>query len=169
MKKIYFFFSIVCMLLITSCTKEKDNNVNAVDQDFMSQLALSIKAEIATAQLVSTKTTNPSVKTYVQELIAEYGAAQEELHQLAASLNVDLASVQAEEQVSMILRLDGLSGESFDSTYMFGAVQSQQKILNLFQKAFNEGNNANVKGYVHRYIDLVEKHFLSADRIARSL
>ena len=170
MKKIYFICSIVSLLLMTSCTKEQENNnVNAVDQEFMIQLASSFKAEISTAQIASSKTTNEDVKTHVESLATEYKVAQTDLHKLAASLNVSLENLRAQEQVTMLSMLDGLSGYPFDSTYMNGSVKSQQKILNIFQKAFNEGNNANVKGYVHRYIDLIEKHFLNSDRIVRNL
>ena len=170
MKKIYFFSSIVTLLLLSSCTKDQDtNNINAVDQEFMTQLALSMKGEIAAAQIASSKSTNEDVKNHVQGMGADYKIAQEDLHKLAASLNVSLINIRSEEQVTMLSRLDGLSGSEFDAIYMSGSVQSQQKILDIFQKAFNEGNNANVKGYVHRYIDVIEKHFLNSDRVARNL
>ncbi|MGZ8538851.1 MAG: DUF4142 domain-containing protein, partial [Flavisolibacter sp.] len=129
----------------------------------------SLKAEISAAQIASSKTSNEDVKNHVDSLTAEYTVAQTDLHKLAASLNVSLDNIRVEEHVTMLSRLDGLSGSTFDSTYMNGSVKSQQKILDIFQKAFNEGNNANVKGYVHRYIDLIEKHFLRSDRVARNL
>lgn len=170
MKKIYFICSIVSLLLMTSCTKDQENNnVNSADQEFMTQLALNMKGEISAAQIASNKSTNEDVKTHVQNLIAEYKIAQEELLKLAASLNVSIDNIRTEEQVTMLSRLDGLSGSEFDAVYMYGSVKSQQQILNIFQKAFNDGNNANVKGYVHRYIDMIEKHFLDSDRIARNL
>lgn len=170
MKKIYFICSIATILLMSSCTKEQENNnVNAVDQEFMSQLNVSMETEIAAAQIASSKAENEDVKTHVQNMIPEYKLAQNELRQLAVSLNVNLESLRIQEQLNLLSRLNGLSGSEFDLTYMNGSVKSQQHILNIFQKAFNEGNNANVKGYVHRYIDLMEKYFLNSDRLARNL
>jgi putative membrane protein len=170
MKKIYFISSFAVMLLTSACSKEQENNnVNAADHEFMTQLAWNMKTEIAAAQIASSKSENPEVRTHVQNLIAEYKPAQTELHKLAASLNVSLENIRAEEHVSILSRLEALSGSEFDATYMQGSVQSQQTILDIFQKAFNEGNNGNVKGYVHRYIDLIERHFLNSDRIARNL
>ena len=170
MKKIYFITSIAAILLMTSCKKEQENNnVNTVDQEFMIQLDGNMKTEIAAAQIAASKSQNEDVRTHVQTLITEYKLAQTELHKLAASLNVSLESIRSAEQISRLSELEGISGSEFDATYMNGSVDSQQHILDIFQKAFNEGNNANVKGYVHRYIELIERNFLNSDRLSRTL
>ena len=171
MKKIYFISSIAAILLMSSCTKEKENNnnINTADQEFMTQLASNMKVEIAAAQIASSKSENEDVRVHVQNLITEYKIAQTDLHKLAESLNVSLESIRTAEQVSLLSRLEGLRGSEFDAIYLNGSVKSQQHILDIFQKAFNEGNNANVKGYVHRYIDLIERQFLNSDRLFRNL
>jgi putative membrane protein len=168
MKQIYLAGSLA-IFAITACTKHNENNnVNAADQSFMNQIAVHNKAEIAAAQLALSKTNDASVKAFGQMMVASYSKADVELQKIAAEVHFQLDDA-AVSQRQVLPGLDALSGFSFDTAYMNNEVKTHKNILSIYQMAFNEGNNASVKGYVHRNIDVVEMNYLKADSVARAL
>jgi len=167
MKKIYP-AAIVLTLSFLSCTKHNENNeLNSADLTFMEQMSLNHASEIAAAKLVASNSQSTSLKNYGNDMGTYYSNVEAELERLAASVNLDMqGSVHSQQQVE---RLGVLSGYSFDTAYIKSEVKTHRAMLSLFQDAFNNGNNATVKGYVHRHIDEMERNFLRADSLERHL
>jgi len=170
MKKFYLAICAVTLISLLACNKHNDNNnLNAVDQAFITQTSISNKAEIAAGELALSKSTNPTVRSFSQMMITGYTEAEEDLETLAANLNFNLQDANVMQQQSIVSRLSGLSGYSFDTAYMHAEVKAHFNSLSVYQLTFNEGNNSTVKGYVHRFVDLIQMNYLKADSVSRSL
>jgi putative membrane protein len=166
MKQIYC-LATALMLLFASCTKQNENNeLNSSDLAFMQQMSINHKSEIAAAGLVASNGNSSAIKNFAEDMRIGYTNAQAELERLAASVNLDVSAGLHTQQVT---RLEALSGYSFDTAYIRSEVKAHSNMLALFQDAFNNGNNATVKGYVHRHLDEIERNFLRADSLARHL
>jgi putative membrane protein len=155
--------------LCLSCTKHNENNeLNRSDLEFMQQMSINHKNEIAAAKLVASNANSTAIKNFGQDMSSAYANAQSELERLAATVNLDVSGGDAHTQQEAT-RLNVLSGYSFDTAYINSEVKAHRGMLALYQDAFNNGNNATVKGFVHRHFEEMEKNFLRADSLARHL
>jgi putative membrane protein len=169
MKQIYCTATALIILFI-SCTKHKENNdLNEIDYKFLQQTSVYTEVEIAAGQLALSKSANSSVKNFAQTVVAGYTSARAELEDQASYLDVALPDFLDTRGKSLVESLSSLSGYQFDTAYIYGRVRAHRLMLSGFQNTFNNGNNASVKGYVDRYIDMVRLNYIQADSIARKL
>jgi putative membrane protein len=169
MKQIYC-TAIGLLFLFSSCTKHNENNeLNTVDLAFMQQMSLNHKSEIEAAKLITSNGNAATIKDFGQDMSTFYTNSQSELERLAATVNLDIENGLDIHSQQAVARLNVLSGYSLDTAYINAEVKTHRVMMALFQDAFNNGNNATVKGYVHRHFEEIEKNFLRADSLARHL
>lgn len=169
MKKL-FLVSGLALALLSSCDKDDDDNdLNSTDQTFMTQVAMANKAEIMAGQLAATKGSSAGVKAFGSLMVTEHGQAQTDLQSLAGSLSMNLPdSVDAEHQALMV-RLNSLSGYSFDTAYINSQVKDHQKVVNIFQMELNDGDNESVRAYASQYLPHIQMHLQKADSLSTAL
>jgi len=169
MKQIYCTAALSALLLM-ACTKHNENNdLNSVDYQFLQQVSRYNKAEIAMGELATTKSSNASVASLAQNMVVDYTGTQTELEGQASYLQVALLDSLNIGSRNTTNSLESFSGYQFDTAYLHSRVRAHQMMLAVYQKTFNEGNNASIKGFVHRHIDLVKDNYLRADSLVRRL
>jgi putative membrane protein len=166
MKKV-FLTGGLALVILASCKKDKDNNnVNSTDQSFMQQVAMGNKGEVMAGQLAATKGNSAGVRSFGQFMVTEHTQAQSDLQSLASRLSQTLPdSVSADDQALMV-RLNSLSGYSFDTAYINSQIKDHQKVLNIFQNEVNNGNNDSVLNYANKYLPHIQMHLQMADSLS---
>jgi putative membrane protein len=168
MKKVFLAGSLV-LAILSACKKDKANDLNSTDQNFMTQVNIGNKAEIMAGQLAATKGNSAGVKAFGQMMATEHGQAQSDLQALAASLGRTLSDTVDAEHQALMARLNSLSGYAFDTAYINSQVKDHQKTLNIFQTEISDGDNDRVQNYASQYLPHIQMHLQKADSLSRSL
>ena len=170
MKRVLF-SGLAAVMFLVACDKEdNDNNeVNATDETFMTQVNIGNRAEIGAGQLAATKGNDAMVKSYGEHMVQEHGLAQSELVSIASSLGRNLPDTLDPEHQALMARLNSLTGYSFDTAYINSQVKDHQKTLAIFQAEIANGRNTNLRDYANRYVHHIQMHLQKADSIARNL
>ncbi|HEU4471834.1 MAG TPA: DUF4142 domain-containing protein [Flavisolibacter sp.] len=163
--------ALTVLTLLSACDKDEDddNELNSTDRTFMTNVAMGNMAEVQAGQLAATKGTNPQVVQFGQHMVTEHTLAQTELRAMADSLGVALPTTVDAEHQALMVRLNGLSGYSFDTAYMNSQVRDHQKTLNIFQMEMNDGNHQRVRFYASKYMPHIQMHLQEAQSIRSSL
>lgn len=161
----------LALAFLLSCNKNDNNNndINSTDQNFISQVAIGNKAEIMAGQLAATKGSNAGVKEFGRMMVTEHGQAQADLQNVASGTGITLPdSVDAEHRALMV-RLDSLTGRSFDTAYINSQVKDHQKTVSIFQTEISNGNNSSVRNYANTYLPHIQMHLQKADSLSKVL
>lgn len=170
MKKL-FLVGTLALTILSSCDKDdNDNNdVNSTDRSFVTQVAIGNKAEIMAGQLAVTKGNSAGVKAYGQLMVTEHGLAQTDLQNVASGIGITLPDTVDAEHQALMVRLNSLSGYSFDTAYINSQVKDHQKTLSIFQMEVSSGNNTTVRNYANKYLPHIQMHLQSADSLRIAL
>jgi putative membrane protein len=161
----------LALAILLSCNKNDNNNndINSTDQNFVLQVAISNKAEIMAGQLAATKGSNAGAKEFGQMMVTEHGQAQADLQNVASGTGITSPdSVDAEHRALMV-RLDSLTGRSFDTAYINSQVKDHQKTISIFQTEISNGNNSSVRNYANTYLPHIQMHLQKADSLSKVL
>jgi putative membrane protein len=160
---------VVITTLLIACSKNTDhpNEINSADRSFIVQTFIAARNEITAGELTTNRSSDPVIKNFARELIADYTMMQEDLIAVVNKIDLALAdtvlfAVQAPSALSE------LSGYAFDTAYMNSRVESHLATLKIFQDEMNNGNNTYLRYYfLHKHMDKVKVYYLKADSIAR--
>jgi putative membrane protein len=156
--------------MFSACEKDNnDDDLNGTDNTFMTQVAMGNKAEIMAGQLAATKGENAEVKAFGQLMVTEHGMAQTDLESIASSLGKTLPDTVDAEHQALMVRLNSLSGHSFDTAYMNSQVKDHQKTVMIFQTETSDGNNRRVRDYANTYLPHIQMHLQKADSLANAI
>jgi putative membrane protein len=162
--------SLVTAVMASSCDDDDDNTApNDKDKNFMTMAAYANWNEIDAAQLALTKSTNDSVKTFAQLMIAEHTTAKGQLDSVANQFTYSLPTTVDSAHAALKVHLMTLSGLAFDTTYMNSQVTDHVNTINLFQNEVNLGNNPSVKNYASQTLPHLQMHLQRAQSIRTQL
>jgi predicted outer membrane protein len=98
------------------------------DAKFYRDAAEGGMAEVAMGNLAQQKAQSPSVKDYGAQMVKDHSAANEKLKALAQSKNITLPANPSVAEMEAKAKLEALSGQSFDKTYIKGMIQIMKRI-----------------------------------------
>ncbi|MDQ3321634.1 MAG: DUF4142 domain-containing protein [Acidobacteriota bacterium] len=136
---------------------------------FMTAAAYSSNAEIEAGRMAVSKTQNPEVKQFAQQMIAEHTRANKELMPIAAKKNVTLPTDLDPTHKTMAADMSKLSGAEFDEEYMEGQVADHEKTVALLQAQVDNGTDADAKAFAVKTLPVVKMHLEMARRINAKL
>jgi putative membrane protein len=152
--------------LFTACTKEDDpNKTNSTDQSFVTQVSISNNAEISAGQLAATKSSNAAVRAYGQAMVSEHTTAQNELKDIGNSIGLAVRDSIDPIHQALMVRLNLLTGYSFDTAYVNAQIQAHQAAVNLFQTEVSSGQQLQVRNYATKYLPHIQAHLFAADSL----
>lgn len=169
MKRMLALCGLTAAILMTSCDQDDDdNNVSAQDKSFVNELAISNRTEIIMGNLALAKATDDSIIDYAQMMVDEHTAAETELKTLAADLDIAVTtdSLDATNQ-AMRTMLMSLSGNSFDSAYIYGQVSGHQKTVIIVQTEIDGGTNSSLRNFATTMLPKIQTHLALADTISQ--
>jgi putative membrane protein len=161
----------VCLTLgfTTACDEDDDgvnNNANSqldgVDRTFLEMAVQSNLFEIESSNLAKTKTSNPQVIAYADNMIKMHTTAQDAIKALAEKRKFSIATELNDKNKSIRNNLNALSGAEFDKAYINAQVTGHQATQADFQTEIDNGKDAELKAFAVQNKPMIDQHLVDA-------
>jgi putative membrane protein len=138
------------------------------DSSFYKNAAEGGLSEVELGQLAQQKATNPAVKDFGAMMVKDHSAANQKLKALAASKQVSLPESPSMMQKASKTKLNMLSGDSFDKSYIKGMIADHKDDIKEFQKEASEGKDPEAKAFASATLPTLQMHLEKIQAIAAS-
>lgn len=139
------------------------------DQSFYDHAAEGGMAEVELGKLAQEKGTSPAVKEFGAMMVKDHSAANMKLKSVAAKNGVELPTKPGMMQMATKTKLEVLSGETFDKSYIKGMVDDHQKDIALFEKEAKEGKDADARAFATGTLPTLRMHLKNVQGIAAKM
>ena len=136
------------------------------DASFFKNAAEGGMSEVELGQLAQEKATNPAVKEFGAMMVKDHSAANEKLKALAARKQVSLPDSPSVMQKASKAKLNVLSGDTFDKSYVKGMIEDHKTDIKEFQKEASEGKDADAKAFAAATLPTLQAHLTKIQSIA---
>jgi len=136
------------------------------DSSFIKNAAEGGMSEVELGQLAQQKATNPAVKDFGAMMVTDHTAANEKLKTVAASKQVTLPDSPSLMQKASKKKLDMMSGDSFDKSYVKGMIEDHKADIKEFQKEATDGKDPEVKAFAVATLPTLKLHLHKIQTIA---
>ena len=136
------------------------------DSSFIKKAAEGGMSEVELGQLAQQKATNPAVKDFGAMMVTDHTAANEKLKAVAAAKQVSLPDSPGLMQKASKKKLDMMSGDSFDKSYVKDMIDDHKADIKEFQKEANEGKDPEVKAFAVATLPTLKMHLQKIKAIA---
>ena len=137
---------------------EPNNPVSEQDRNFALNATYSNLAEIQMRQLAVSEATDESVRDFAEMMVTDHTNAQNQLANLAESLDIDLPDTLKTEHQAIQAQLMALEGAAFDSAYISSQVVAHQQAQQIFQTQVDQGLNPQLKDYAANTLTHILMH-----------
>jgi putative membrane protein len=137
-----------------------------VDSDFVTSSIKGDTAEIAIAQLASTKGSTQAARDLGKMLVTDHGAHKQKLIDLANSAGIAVPTEPAEEGHANLLKLQKLSGAEFDKTLAQMLIDSHHKGIAKNEKQATSGD-PQTAALARETLPVLKKHLAAAEALAK--
>lgn len=140
--------------------------VARVDARFLKDAAQAGIVEVEAGKLAIGKTSNPEVKAFAQQMVDDHTKVSVDLSALASSKGITLPTEPSLTDKAKLKILSLRDNQGFDQHYVksFG-VDVHEDVIQLFQKAAKDGQDADVKGFATNALAALQHHL----QVARDL
>lgn len=138
------------------------------DSSFYKNAAEGGMSEVELGQLAQQKASNPAVKEFGAMMVRDHTAANEKLKALAASKQVSLPDSPSVMQKASKTKLNMMSGDSFDKSYVKGMIDDHKQDIKEFQKEASDGKDPEARAFASATLPTLQKHLEKIQAIAAS-
>lgn len=138
------------------------------DSSFIKDAAEGGMSEVELGQLAQQKATNPAVKEFGAMMVKDHTAANDKLSAIAKSEQVNLPDGPSLMQKGSKTKLDMMSGDSFDKSYVKGMIDDHKADIKEFQKEATQGKDPEVKAFAVATLPTLKHHLQAIQSIAAS-
>jgi putative membrane protein len=136
------------------------------DASFYKKAAEGGLFEVEAGNQAQTKSNDQRVKDFGNMLASDHTAANEQLKSLAASKGVTLPTSASVGQMAEKTKLDVLTGDTYDKSFIRGQIKAHQQTIALFHKEIGSGQDADAKAFATSTLPTLKKHLKEARAIA---
>lgn len=142
------------------------SQLSRADTAFMKQAAENNHAEIESSRLAEHKASDPAVKAFAQQMVADHGKTGQELAALASSKGVELPDGPSMMQKAKLKLLEAADGADFDRRYSETmGLAAHRDTIALFQKAAKEARDPEVKAFATKTLPALQGHLDMAQKL----
>jgi putative membrane protein len=138
------------------------------DAQFYRDAAEGGMAEVAMGSLAQQKAQSPSVKDFGAQMVKDHSAVNEKLQALAQSKNITLPANPSVTEMAMKDKLQVLSGQSFDKSYIKGMIKDHEQDVAEFKKEATSGKDPDARAFASAALPTLEAHLKKIQAIAAS-
>jgi putative membrane protein len=125
-------------------------------------------AEVELGNLAQQKSKNQSVRDFGAMMVRDHSAANDKLKDVAASRNVSLPTSASVSQKATKAKLEVLSGETFDKSYIKRMIKDHQEDIMMFRKEAESGQDPDAKAYAIATLPTLQAHLKKIKAVAAS-
>jgi putative membrane protein len=136
------------------------------DTSFYRTLAEGGMAEVDLGKLAEQKSTDPKVQEFAAMMVKDHSAANEKLESLASSNRIPLPDTLDASHEETKTRLEALSGDGFNKSYIETQLKAHEKTVDLLEKEISSGQDADAKAFAQSVLPTVKHHLEAARTLA---
>lgn len=136
------------------------------DQAFFKHAVEGGIAEVDAGTLAQSKGNSQAVKDFGAMMVKDHTAANDKLKSIATAENIDLPSKASVAQMASKAKLELLSGDTFDKSYIKGQIKAHEETVALFKKEIASGTEAQAKAFATDTLPTVLEHLKKIRQIA---
>jgi putative membrane protein len=136
------------------------------DASFYKKAAEGGIAEVEAGKLAQQKSSNSQVKDFGAMMVKDHTAAGEKLKAIADSKGISLPGDSSVGQMADKAKLEVLSGDTFDKSYIKGQISAHQDTIALFQKEIAAGEDPDAKSFATKTLPTVRAHLKAINSLA---
>jgi putative membrane protein len=136
------------------------------DESFYKKAAEGGISEVEQGQLAQEKGHSQAVKDFGAMMTKDHSAANEKLKAIATSKGIDLPTSSSAMQMATKGKLEVLSGDSFDKSYIKGMVKDHQEDIKEFEKEAQQGQDPQAKAFAQKTLPTLREHLSKIETIA---
>jgi putative membrane protein len=125
--------------------------------------------EVQAGQIAQTKGNSQQVKDFGAMMVKDHSAANDKLQQIASSKSITLPTSPSVGQMAAKGKLDVLTGDTFDKSYVKGQVKAHRDTIALFRKEINSGQDSDAKAFAAATLPTVRAHLKAVTAIATDM
>ena len=122
--------------------------------------------EVEAGKLAQDKGSSQKVKDFAAMMVTDHSAANDKLKTLAASKDVSLPSSSSVSQMATKGKLDVLSGDTFDKSYIKSQLKAHRQTIALFKKESTTGKDADAKAFASATLPTLHAHLKAVTALA---
>ena len=103
--------------------------------------------EVDTGNQAAKSSNNQQIKDFGSMLVTDHTAANEKLKGIAASKNISLPTTASVGQMGQKAKLDVLTGDTYDKSFIKTQVKAHEETIALFKKEIATGQDADAKAF----------------------
>jgi putative membrane protein len=115
-------------------------------------------AEVAMGILAQQKAQRPSVKDFGAQMVKDHSATNEKLKALAQSKNITLPANPSVDEMEAKAKLQVLSGQSFDKSYIKGMIKDHEEDIAEFKKEAASGQDPDARAFASATLPTLQAH-----------
>lgn len=140
--------------------------MSKADSKAIVDMAMVNMAEVEMGKLAQSKSQNPEVKTYAQQMIDDHTKGLAEVQTVAQAKGVTLPTELDAKHKALSAKLAKLEGEKFDREYMkTGGLASHKQAHALLKKNEKNAKDPDVKALATKMMPTVEQHLKAAQQM----
>jgi len=140
--------------------------LSASDEKAVKDMAMADMAEVETGKLALGKSQNSDVKAFAQQMVDDHGQALSKVQALAQARGVTLPTEMDAKHKAMSAKLEKMSGDAFDKSYMANAgVKDHKMVLAKLKSDGKKIKDPDVKALADQHMPVVEQHLKSAQQM----
>lgn len=139
--------------------------LSTTDAYFMDQAARGGLAEVSEGQLAARQAHEPAVRRFATRMVADHTKVNTDLDALAQQKRITLPTMPSDAQQHMMSQLQGLTGSTFDHTFLDQQVALHRYAVDLYRNEAKQGTDADVKALAARVLPELEQHLSEAERL----
>jgi putative membrane protein len=134
------------------------------DRTFMEKAARASMSGVAISRVAATRTSNPEVRRFAQNLINDHEEAFEQLSALATNLGVSLPAKDPRPE-----RWEKRDAKNFDREYLEEMIDEHEEVVKLFAEHAKDGEDATTVAYARKHLPKLQQHLQHAIDLKRAL
>lgn len=139
--------------------------LSTTDATFINMAGTSGLAEVQLGELAQTKASNPSVRRFAAQMVADHTQANQRLAALAQAKQMTPPSSMDTLHTQVYQQLQNTRGQDFDKLYMDGQVRDHQMVVQAFQNEAQNGTDPEVRAFAQRNLPMMQHHLEMAQRL----
>jgi len=136
------------------------------DESFYKKAAEGGIAEVEQGKLAQQKGQSKAVKDFGMMMVKDHTAANDRLKTLAAKKGIELPSSSSMGQMATKAKLEILSGETFDKSYVKGMVKDHKEDIEQFEQEAKNGKDAEARAFASKTLPTLHAHLKMIEKIA---
>lgn len=139
------------------------------DQAFVAKAMEGNAAEVQLGQLAQEKSQSNDVKQFAQKMVSEHQQMTDKWFKpVAKQIGASEPKGPSKKDKKLAEKLQGLSGQQFDTEYIQAMVKDHKQDLKDFQSEAQSAQDPNVKQIAQQGADVISKHLQMIEQIAQA-